>query len=166
MGHTRAVITKKWKYIAFRVPPSRQLTDEEKKIYKDRMKRDKTGLIKRMGCRVTHMQGSTPGYVPPAWQTHPNHFFDKDQLYDLENDPEELKNLAYDTKYAKVLAERKEKLREYCLKLPGTFAEFKTLKDCQPEFRGLLGRAKREPLIPVTKKRRLSDKMPKIIGKK
>ncbi len=166
MGHTRAVVTKKYKYIAFRVPASREFTAEEKKIYRDRAGRDKTGLTKKMGCRVTHMQGATAGYVPPAWQTHPDHFFDKDQLYDLENDPQELKNLAFYPKYARVLADMKQKLREYCLKLPGTFAEFKTIDECSPALKELIAEAKKRPLIPVAKNRRLSDKMPKIINKK
>jgi len=166
MGHTRAVVTKKWKYIAFRVPHSRDFTAEEKGIYEERVERDKTGLTKKMGCRVTHMQGSTPGYVPGAWQTHPDHFFDKDQLYDLESDPQELKNLAYDVKYAKVLADMKQKLREYCLKLPGTFAEFKTIDECSPALKKLIAEAKKRPLIPVKKERKITDKIPKIISKK
>lgn len=166
MGHTRAIVTKKHKYIAFRVPASREFTAEEKQIYQDRAGRDKTGLIQKMGCRVTHMQGSTPGYVPGAWQTHRAHYFDKDQLYDLENDPQELKNLAYNPQYAGVLAQMKAELRRYCLKLPGTFAEFKTIDECQPALRELIAQAKTNPLIPVSKKRRISDKMPKIISEK
>jgi len=166
MGHTRAVVTKKWKYIAFRVPPSREFTAEEKRIYEERVERDKTGLTKKMGCRVTHMQGSTPGYVPGAWQTHPDYFFDKDQLYDLESDPQELKNLAYNAKYAKVLADMKQKLRKYCLKLPGTFAELKTIDECSPALKKLIAEAKKKPLIPVKKERRITDKIPKIISKK
>lgn len=166
MGHTRAVVTKKYKYIAFRVPPSREFTAEEKQIYQDRANRDKTGLTKKMGCRVTHMQGSTPGYVPGAWQTHPDHFFDRDQLYDLENDPQELTNLVFNPQYAEVLAEMKAKLRQYCLKLPGTFAEFKTIDECPAPLKELVAQARTRPLIPVSKNRRISNKMPKIISEK
>ncbi len=166
MGHTRAVVTKKWKYISFRVPPSREFDDEEKKIYADMVKRDKTGLLKKMGCRVVHMQSSAPGYVPPAWQTHPVHFFDKDQLYSLVNDPKETKNLASNPELAQVLTEMKAKLREQCLQLPGTFGEIKTLDDCPEEFRQMIAEARKRPLIPVKKGRRISNKMPKVIGKK
>ena len=165
MGHTRAVVTKKWKYIALRVPPSREFTAEEKKIFEDRVKRDKTGLTKKMGSRITHTQGSTPGFVPGAWQTHPDHFFDKDQLYDLENDPQEFRNLAFYPKYAKVLAKMKQKLREYCLKLPGTFAEFKTIDECPVALKELIAQARKKPLIRVSKNRRITYKMPKIISK-
>jgi hypothetical protein len=165
MGHTRAVVTKRWKYIAFRVPPSREFTAEEKEIFADRLGRDKTGLTQKMGCRATHMQGSTPGYVPGAWQTHPDHFFDRDQLYDLENDPQELRNLARDPKHAGILADMKRKLREYCLGLPGTFAEFKTIDECPAALKELIAQAKIKPLIPISTKRRITDKMPKIIRK-
>jgi hypothetical protein len=143
------------------VPPSREFTEEEKKLFAERAQRDPTGLTARMGCRVTHMQGQTPGEVSLAWQTRPDYYFDPDQLYDLEADPAELKNLARDPKCLAVLKDMKAKLREYCLKLPGTFAEFKTLEDCPPEFRELLDRARKEPLLPIKTTRKLSDKTPK-----
>ena len=161
MGHTCAIITKKWKYIALRVPLSREFTNEEKKIFRDRMQRDKTGLTKMMGCRVTHMQNSTPGVVPPAWQSHRKHFFDKDQLYDLENDSDEAVNLAYDPKYGSVLREMKLKLRRECMNLPGTFAEFKTIDDCSGGLKKLIAEAKKRPLVAVSKNRKISDKMPR-----
>jgi arylsulfatase A-like enzyme len=165
MGHTRAVVTRKWKYIAFRVPPSREFTQEEKRLYDNIMERDKTGLVRMMGCRVTHMQNSTPGIVPPAWQSHHKHFFDKDQLYDLENDPDETVNLAYDPKYSGLLKEMKRKLRQECVNLPGTFAEFKTIDDCPGRFKELIAEAKKRPLAAVSKNRRISDKMPKKLSK-
>ncbi len=62
-------------------------------MFSHKARLDKTGLTEMMGCRVTHMQNSTPGIVPPAWQSHHKHFFDKDQLYDLENDPDEKSDL-------------------------------------------------------------------------
>jgi arylsulfatase A-like enzyme len=161
MGHTRAVTTKKWKYIALRVPSSRQFNDEEKKIYDAAAKGDPTGQVKQMGCRPTHMQNSDVGGVPGTWQTHRDHYFDVDQLYDLENDPAELKNLASDKKYAKVLADMKKRLREYCLDLPGTFAEFKTLDECSPRLQALVAKARKEPLIPVSNKNRRTPKKPK-----
>jgi len=161
MGHTRAVVTDRWKYIAFRVPPSREFSKEEKILYHNIMERDKTGLIEMMGCRVTHMQNSTPGIVPPAWQSHRKHFFDEDQLYDLENDPNEAVNLAYDPKYSGVLNEMKRKLRRECINLPGTFAEFKTIDDCSGGLKELIAEAKKRPLVAVSKNRRISDKMPK-----
>lgn len=165
MGHTRAVVTRKWKYIALRVPPSREFTPEEKDVYENRVKRDSTGLIKKMGCRVTHMQGSTPGVAPPTWQAHQDHYFDRDQLYDLEKDPAERKNLAHDSRYAAVLADMKQILRAHCMQLPGTFAEFKTLDDCPRALRERIAEARQRPLIPVTKKRKITDKMPNVIRK-
>jgi len=145
------------------VPESRRFTEEERELFWDRVRRDPTGVTAMMGCRETHMQNSDPGYVPPAWYTHRDHFFDPDQLCDLENDPTELVNLADRPEYASVLKDMKRRLRQYCLNLPGTFAEFKTIDDCPAEFARLLDRARAEPLIPITTKRRISDKVPKPI---
>ena len=76
-----------------------------------------------------------------------------------------MKNLAYDPKYASVLKEMKHKLRQHCLTLPGTFAEFKTIDECSPALKELVADAKKRPLKPVSRKRRISDKMPKVISK-
>jgi hypothetical protein len=86
-------------------------------------------------------------------------------LYDLENDPDEVVNLAYDPKCSGVLKEMKQKLRQECMKLPGTFAEFKTINDCSDELKKLIDEAKKRPLVPVRKKRRITNKMPKRINK-
>ncbi|MHC4678571.1 MAG: hypothetical protein ACYTEK_07725 [Planctomycetota bacterium] len=59
----------------------------------------------------------------------------------------------------------KRKLREQCLKLPGTFAEFKTLDECSPAIKKLVAEAKKRPLVHVDKERRISDKMPKVISR-
>jgi arylsulfatase A-like enzyme len=163
LGHTRAVINKRWKYLAFRVPDSRRYTEEEKRLFWDRVARDPTGVTKLMGCRETHMQNSDPGYVSPAWYSHRDHFFDEDQLYDLENDPAETVNLAGWPEHAEVLKDMKRRLRQYCLQLPGTFAELKTVDDCPADFAELLKKARTEPLVPVSTGRKLSDKMPKAI---
>ena len=162
MGHTRAVITKKWKYIAFRVPPSREHTAEEMRIYNEFKKKDSTGLVEKMGPGVSHMTVGAPGTVPGAWQTHRDSYFDADQLYNLQSDPQELRNLASNPEYANVLADMKKKLRNYCLNLPGTFGEIKTAKDCPREFIELLERAKKEPLIRVSDSLRVPSKFPKV----
>ena len=53
------------------------------------------------------------------------HYFDKDQLYDLENDLYARTNLANDPAHATVLAEQKERLSEFLESLTVTFGEFK-----------------------------------------
>ena len=54
------------------------------------------------------------------------HYYDADQLYDLENDPAEQNNLAPNPAYERKLGQMKALLKEYLARLPGTFAEFKT----------------------------------------
>ncbi len=91
MGYTRAVATRRWKYIAFRLP--QRLVEQMKSGEVDRAY-DQVG---RFGSQLQA-------------QRYP-HYWDPDQLYDLENDPEEQHNLAGDPDYADVLAEMKDRLR-------------------------------------------------------
>ncbi|MFW6119208.1 MAG: sulfatase [Planctomycetota bacterium] len=93
MGYTRAVATDRWKYIAFRLP--QRLIDEMKSGEIDR-------AYDQLGKFGAQLQA----------RRYP-HYWDPDQLYDLENDPEEQHNLACDPDYADVLAEMKDRLRGY-----------------------------------------------------
>ncbi|MFD2255473.1 sulfatase [Luteolibacter algae] len=52
------------------------------------------------------------------------HWWDADQLYDLEKDPEEKNNLATNPEYAEVLAEMKRELSQHLKELPYGYAEF------------------------------------------
>lgn len=52
------------------------------------------------------------------------HYFDRDQLYDLDADPDEQHNLADDRRYADVLARLQDHLRAYSRDLPHAFSEF------------------------------------------
>jgi arylsulfatase A-like enzyme len=92
-GYTRAVVTEKWKYIAFRYP--------------DR-------LIEEMKSGETDVAYDMAGRTGSILQIrrYP-HYWDPDQLYDLEADPEEQNNLACDEEYAEVLEDMRERLRGY-----------------------------------------------------
>jgi arylsulfatase A-like enzyme len=92
-GYVRAIATRKWKYIALRYP--RRLVEEMKTGQTDAA----YSYIGRVGQSL-------------AIRRYPN-YFDPDQLYDLENDPEEQRNLANDPAHAGVLGEMKERLRGY-----------------------------------------------------
>jgi hypothetical protein len=48
-------------------------------------------------------------------------YFDSDQLYDLEADPDEMANLVHNPEYEEVLIEMKVELQKYLNKLPGKF---------------------------------------------
>jgi hypothetical protein len=58
-----------------------------------------------------------------AEQVHESLYFELGyvQLYDLEADPGELKNLAADPAHAEVLADMKRELQRYLDELPGEF---------------------------------------------
>lgn len=48
-------------------------------------------------------------------------YFDHDQLYDLEKDPEESQNLANDPGYTEIITDMKQELKSYLDSLPGKF---------------------------------------------
>ena len=133
IGHTRAVCTQKWKYLAFRIPPSRQLTPEQRRKMLEKYAANKLRTEDRVVKNRPDEPLSHLGY--PGGQNTERHgpmtrykrvYHDPDQLFDLENDPGETKNLATDPKYATVLAQMKAELSKHLKRMPGTFAEFKT----------------------------------------
>lgn len=58
-------------------------------------------------------------------EAHYPDYYDTDQLYDLEKDPEEQSNLAANPEYADVLARMKKQMVEEMQELPRPFGEFK-----------------------------------------
>jgi len=149
-GYTRWVITKKWHYIAFRVPISKRLTPEEKQVRRQAIAEaikkgdtEKADLLKALGDRTGQVaKGVTD--ISDGLKTHTKHFLDPDQLYDLENDLDEQKNLAYDLKYEDVLHNMKKLMREQCLSRPGTFAEFKSIDECSERWQKKVAEAKKK----------------------
>jgi arylsulfatase A-like enzyme len=94
VGYERAVRTERWKYIAVRYPE-----DVTEKIASGELERPPYHYF-------------NPNLARKVAKRYP-HYFDLDQLYDLENDPKEQNNLAADPKYAEVLGQMKGRLREY-----------------------------------------------------
>ena len=127
MGFTRAVIKGKWKYLALRYPQfALDWTYEKRKKILDevnarRRKRDQiivnpddptkpfshTMLLPGGGAAEHSSTGKLPGY------------YDPDQLYNLEDDPGEMKNLAKNPNYRQVLDDIKAELKKYLDDLPG-----------------------------------------------
>jgi arylsulfatase A-like enzyme len=95
-GYTRAVRAGKYKYIAFR-PPETAI---------EKMKAEETSYA------PNHLNVDKQAHSQIAMQFFP-HYFDQDQLYDLEEDPYELNNLAYLEEYRDVLEEMKGVLQGY-----------------------------------------------------
>ncbi|MHC4443045.1 MAG: sulfatase family protein [Planctomycetota bacterium] len=103
----RAVVTDDgFKYIAVRYPP-----DIQRQV--DRGRRF------NHWCQPMEKNTHTMG----ADKQYPN-YFDQDQLYDLNVDPKERKNLTGDPEHRGRLESMKKLLREYSMRLPHKFGEF------------------------------------------
>jgi arylsulfatase A-like enzyme len=106
VGHSRAVCTARWKYIAVRYPAQ---TEQAVKGKPEQKRYHSDGPL---------------GLQETAAANHPC-YFDADQLYDLEKDPDEKVNLANDPKYAETLSEMKARLKSFLDRFPRPFGEFK-----------------------------------------
>ncbi|MBI9019460.1 MAG: sulfatase-like hydrolase/transferase [Phycisphaerae bacterium] len=104
-GWTRAVCTKRWKYLALRYSKKADKLKEQsgKRLYHDK--------------QLEPMQHN-------VLLNHPN-YWDADQLYDLTIDADETTNLAHDPKHQEVLKEMKNRLSAYVKSLGShPFGEF------------------------------------------
>ncbi|MER2491796.1 sulfatase family protein [Catenovulum sediminis] len=112
--YTRGLVTEKWKYIAVRFPS---------KIQKDAQsnpgKYNQEGLLKTNDALAGIVRSRYN-----AHELHP-HYFDFDQLYNLEQDPKEQHNLANNPEYASILTDLKKRLSLYVTPMPHDFGEFK-----------------------------------------
>ncbi len=106
IGHTRAVCTERWKYIALRYS-----TEMQEKINE-----------KTLGRPPYHMDTSL-NLQETALKHHPA-YWDADQLYDLEADSGERVNLANDPKHAQTVAELRTRLKEWLAGFGRPFGEF------------------------------------------
>lgn len=106
VGHTRAVVNGKWKYIALRYPPEMRA-------------RIKAGTL---GEKPYHMD-SPLDLQRTAEAKHPG-YWDADQLYNLEDDPKEQKNLAREPQHAETVARMKALLKAELAKIDRPFGEF------------------------------------------
>ncbi|MDZ8118433.1 sulfatase family protein [Pontiella agarivorans] len=118
--HTRGIVTDRFKYIACRAPAE----------IEEAMKQDAIQALEQKRRRRVSWDGrkNTPdnvskGVIMDGDREYPA-YFDADQLYDLEKDPFEQNNLAYDPAYAEILAEMKKQLSTYLAEMPHPFGEF------------------------------------------
>ena len=109
-GYARAVRTTRWKYIAYRLPPS----------ILEPVKNGKVEMLYTQYGQAIKPDVVKPTLLTPTLQKFP-HYFEPDQLYDLENDPNELKNLAGEPGCSKILTEMRERLRSYLKTFPCPF---------------------------------------------
>jgi arylsulfatase A-like enzyme len=107
IGHARAVLSGKWKYVAIRYPPELR-------------KRIKDGTLGRPAYQVD----AALDLQEIAAAAYPC-YFDADQLYDVESDPDEKRNLAADLRYSGTVATMKKRLEGWLQTFPGRpFGEF------------------------------------------
>ncbi len=106
IGHTRAVCTPRWKYIALRYPSGVQqkLSD------------------RTLGRPAYHMDVSL-NLQEMALKRHPG-YWDADQLYDLEADPEERVNLIRDPQHARTVEDLRGRLKDWLVGFERPFGEF------------------------------------------
>ena len=133
MGYTRAVIAGNWKYLALRYPKSAHAMTlaERGRILEEfnakQRKHSKKILTTDASAPFSHISLIPGGGSAEAASTgkYPG-YYDSDQLYNLELDPTEQKNLASDPEYADILETMRQQLKEHLDSLPGGFAELKS----------------------------------------
>jgi len=106
MGYAKAIIYKNWKYIALRYEPTKM-----------------DDIFARNDGRPDYIGGKRR-ISDAVFARFPN-VLDEDQLYDLNTDMFEQKNLAGDSSYMEILQEMKEHMRRAVANLPHDFSEFK-----------------------------------------
>ncbi len=133
MGHSRAVIVGKWKYIALRYSDYH----ERLPLTERRAWLEAANKYQRSNKWTTFEENDPngpfghSGFIPDLWdherrsmEANPN-FFDADQLYDLVKDPNEQNNLADNPEYSEILQDMQAELTRQLSVMPGPFAEFK-----------------------------------------
>jgi len=132
LGYTRGVRKGKWKYLALRYPEyANKLTLKQR----ERILAKHNNMMRKRGKEIHNTDPTKPfshlNIIPggggPEYHSMKKYpaYNDKDQLYNLQTDPDEQKNLAKDTAYADILKEMKQELSGYLQNLPGGFGEFK-----------------------------------------
>jgi arylsulfatase A-like enzyme len=132
IGNARAVIMDSLKYYAVRHPSriKNMPYKKRKKLLETKAKRAERRWIDDWPVHdpskpFDHL-GLVPGGNSYSWKTqeHHPHYFDTDQLYNLNRDPKETVNLYNNEAYQKQAIKMKARLNQYVDDLPGDFGEY------------------------------------------
>lgn len=128
LGYARGIVKNNYKYMAIRYPKEADHYTLEQRA---QLLKEYTEFRLSFGAEQVNSDPSKPyghlemvpggGSAEKAIYGKKPGFFDRDQLYDLENDPKEENNLANNPKYAKVLKSMKKELQKKLNQLPGHF---------------------------------------------
>lgn len=128
LGFARAVIKGDHKYYALRYPKEAQQWDtlERSRVLEDynegRLFRNRHIVNSNPMEPFSHLT-LIPGGMEAeheSYGTRPG-YFDRDQLYNLRSDPEEMKNLLDDPASQAILSDLRSELQSYLDRLPGNF---------------------------------------------
>ena len=126
LGYARAIRKGPWKYIAIRYPEfiKNMSFDERKNILdaynKERRRKYLNIVTEDPSTPFSHFNALPGGGDAERVSTGKKPgYYDPDQLYNLDSDPNELTNLANDSKYNDTLLEMKKELQSIIDTLPG-----------------------------------------------
>lgn len=132
MGFSRAVLADGWKYLALRYPPkARDMSSGKraeilKKFNQSQERRGRPVYTEDPTTPFSHVSLIPGGGDAEAMSTGMKScYYDADQLFDLNTDPDEQHNLADSTEAAQQLDHMQRLMSEYLQSLPGSFAELK-----------------------------------------
>jgi len=139
IGYARAIRIGKWKYMAVRYSDKgRNMSIEERQRrltdFRDLMISQKKNTLFDVNDDPTkpfsHMLliPGGGGADLPAISAYPA-YFDPDQLYNLEEDPDEQNNLANHPEYAAVLKRMQQALKQQLETVPGGFPDFVSARE-------------------------------------
>ena len=128
LGYARAVRIGKWKYLAVRYPEKLEnMSFEQRSLRLEKWNQERRRkhieiVTEDPSAPFSHLTALPGGGHAESRSTgsYPS-YYDRDQLYNLEDDPEEQVNLAGNPEYQAKLREMKDALNKITNKLPGQF---------------------------------------------
>lgn len=138
LGYVRGVRKGPWKYIALRYPESAlSMTREQRQAALDEFNAEQLQKGRPIYTQDPMQPFSHVVLVPGGGDAehmsmgaYPA-FYEADQLYNIDEDPNEQRNLAGDHAHQGTLADMKAELQKHLASLPGTFGELKPEADTE-----------------------------------